>query len=70
MDTPTIKAIGKSAASNKYSGEQMHILNARFTPEGLDFSVFSRDSRMIVAIVAILVSGFCGTIIALALILR
>jgi hypothetical protein len=70
MEMPTIKATGKNAASNKYNGEQMHSLNARLAPDCFEFSVLSRDRWMIVAIVAVLVLGFSGTIIALTLILR
>ena len=73
MNTPITNATGKSAARIKYIGEQMHTLNARFTPESFDFSVCSRDRWMIVAIVAILALCCSCTfvaIVALPFILR
>ena len=62
--------MGSAKTNTIQAGMESHSLTASLTPEGLKLGVSSSNKWVILATVVLLVFGFAGTVISLALILR
>lgn len=61
-----MRANGRPKINSSEAQAQPHKLKARLTREGLDLDVESANSRMIFAIVALLIGGGVGVIACIA----